>query len=165
MFVLPPVPPPLAPAFAPRLDDSFDRFFGSAVAPAPRAPRRSTSPRPTPPTPSARRARRRQGRLKVSVEGRRVSVETPSRRTSAETASRRRSASLYRERAAARYARSFSLPAEVDQAASQAKLDNGVLTLTLAKKRAGRRDASIDDQLSRPVRPPPSGQRGRTSNA
>ncbi|HEV7914829.1 MAG TPA: Hsp20 family protein, partial [Albitalea sp.] len=41
---------------------------------------------------------------------------------------------LYRERSTARYARTISLPAEVDQAASQAKVDNGVLTLTLVKK-------------------------------
>ena len=41
---------------------------------------------------------------------------------------------LYRERGTARYARTVSLPAEVDQAASQAKYENGVLTLTLAKK-------------------------------
>ncbi len=42
---------------------------------------------------------------------------------------------VYRERAVKRYARRFTLPTDVDQAASQAKLDNGVLTLSLAKKR------------------------------
>lgn len=69
--------------------------------------------------------------LKVSVEGRRVSVETVDAPASeAKTGER----VLYRERTAARYARTVSLPAEVDQAASQAKFDNGVLTLTLAKK-------------------------------
>ena len=41
---------------------------------------------------------------------------------------------LYRERGLPRYARTVCLPAEVDQAASQAKVENGVLTLTLAKK-------------------------------
>ena len=41
---------------------------------------------------------------------------------------------LYRERSSVRYARTVSLPAEVDQTASQAKFENGVLTLTLAKK-------------------------------
>jgi HSP20 family protein len=41
---------------------------------------------------------------------------------------------LYRERSNVRYARTVSLPAEVDQTASQAKFENGVLTLTLAKK-------------------------------
>ena len=32
------------------------------------------------------------------------------------------------------YARSFTLPQDIDEGASEAKLDNGVLTLTLAKK-------------------------------
>ena len=32
------------------------------------------------------------------------------------------------------YARTVSLPAEVDQQASQARFENGVLTLVLAKK-------------------------------
>ncbi len=41
---------------------------------------------------------------------------------------------LCRERSAAVYARTVVLPAEVDQAQSQAKFENGVLTLTLAKK-------------------------------
>jgi HSP20 family protein len=82
--------------------------------------------------------------LKVSVEGRRVSVETVTATAAepaatdgpptvtAETSSSARV--LYRERSAPHYARTVSLPAEVDQATSQAKLDNGVLTLTLAKK-------------------------------
>ena len=41
---------------------------------------------------------------------------------------------ILRERAVASYARSFTLPSEIDQASSQAKLDNGVLTLTLVKR-------------------------------
>ena len=41
---------------------------------------------------------------------------------------------LYRERSTAAYARTVVLPAEVDQAQSQARFENGVLTLTLAKK-------------------------------
>ena len=41
---------------------------------------------------------------------------------------------LYRERGTAQYARTVSLPAEVDQSTSTAKFENGVLTLTLAKK-------------------------------
>ncbi len=86
--------------------------------------------------------------LKVSVEGRRVSVETvafsvaatPSEPTAPETSApvapvaRPATHVLYRERSEARYARTVSLPTEVDQTTSQAKLENGVLTLTLAKK-------------------------------
>ncbi len=78
--------------------------------------------------------------LKVSVEGRRVSIETvdlpkaePAEGASAE-APKDAARTLYRERSVARYARTVSLPAEVDQTASQAKFENGVLTLTLAKK-------------------------------
>ena len=35
---------------------------------------------------------------------------------------------------AARYARSFSLPADIDQGQSEARFENGVLTLKLAKR-------------------------------
>lgn len=76
--------------------------------------------------------------LKVSVEGRRVSVESaPANRAeaaAAEGAPKVAARVLYRERSAVRYARTVSLPAEVDQSTSQAKVENGVLTLTLAKK-------------------------------
>ncbi len=78
--------------------------------------------------------------LKVSVEGRRVSIETvdlpkaAAVEGAAPEAPKVAARSLYRERSAARYARTVSLPAEVDQTASQAKFENGVLTLTLAKK-------------------------------
>jgi hypothetical protein len=43
---------------------------------------------------------------------------------------------VYRERTAGSYARRFTLPAEVDQSQSAARLDNGVLTLTLGKRSA-----------------------------
>ncbi|MEP7297346.1 MAG: Hsp20/alpha crystallin family protein [Burkholderiales bacterium] len=71
--------------------------------------------------------------LKVSVEGRRLSIETVADATTDQPKDGAPRV-LYRERSAARYARTVSLPAEVDQAASQAKFENGVLTLTLAKK-------------------------------
>ena len=74
--------------------------------------------------------------LKVSVEGRRVSVETvaapAAEATAADAAASPRV--LYRERVAPRYARTVSLPAEVDQGASQARFEHGVLTLTLPKR-------------------------------
>lgn len=90
--------------------------------------------------------------LKVSVEGRRVSLETlaaptadvvppalgepavPAATPAPAPATNAHPRSLYRERSAAVFARTVSLPAEVDQTASQAKFENGVLTLTLAKK-------------------------------
>jgi HSP20 family protein len=78
--------------------------------------------------------------LKVSIEGRRVSVETIDAApvvVETQAADQPKDAAprvLYRERNLARFARTVSLPAEVDQASSSAKFENGVLTLTLAKK-------------------------------
>ncbi|MFG6431321.1 Hsp20/alpha crystallin family protein [Roseateles sp. LYH14W] len=69
--------------------------------------------------------------VKVRVEGRRVQVETVTEEAAAPTDGSR---VLYRERRAARYARSFSLPAEIDQGQSQARFENGVLTLSLVKR-------------------------------
>jgi HSP20 family protein len=81
--------------------------------------------------------------LKVSVQGRRVSIdanavaqtEAPAAEAPAQAADSVPAQRLiYSERAAARYSRTIALPVEVDQASSQAKLENGVLTLTLTKK-------------------------------
>jgi len=71
--------------------------------------------------------------VKVSIEGRRVSIEAKSAK-----ANERRDGDrvLVRERAASSYARSFVLPAELDQERSNAKLEHGVLTLELAKRQA-----------------------------
>jgi HSP20 family protein len=69
--------------------------------------------------------------VKVRVEGRRVQVATVTEEAAAPTDGSR---VLYRERRAARYARSFSLPAEIDQGQSQARFENGVLTLSLVKR-------------------------------
>ena len=71
--------------------------------------------------------------VKISIDGRRVNVKAQSRREESKKEGER---VIYRERALASYARTFTLPEEIEQAESQAKLDNGVLTLTLAKKRA-----------------------------
>jgi HSP20 family protein len=51
--------------------------------------------------------------VKVRVEGRRVHIETATAEAAAPTDGSR---VLYRERRAASYARSFSLPVEIDQA-------------------------------------------------
>ncbi len=82
--------------------------------------------------------------VKVSIDGRRVSIvaearaaeaasEAPAADAAAE-APRSTERVILRERAFASYARSFTLQSEIDQASSQAKLDNGVLTLTLVKR-------------------------------
>lgn len=81
--------------------------------------------------------------VKVSIDGRGVSIvaearaEAPAADAEANaTADTPKTAErvILRERAVASFARSFTLPSEIDQASSQAKLDNGVLTLTLAKR-------------------------------
>jgi HSP20 family protein len=71
--------------------------------------------------------------VKITIDGRRVSVNAQAQREEAQKDGER---VIYRERSSQRFARSFTLPEEVDQDASQAKLDSGVLSLTLAKKRA-----------------------------
>lgn len=69
--------------------------------------------------------------VKVSIDGRNVTLEAQTQATQEKKDGER---VIHRERSIASSSRSFSLPVEVDQSASQAKLDNGVLTLTLAKK-------------------------------
>lgn len=73
--------------------------------------------------------------VKIAIDGRRVNVEAiaPTATATAPTEGER---VLYTERSAARFARSFVLPTEVDEAASAATMANGVLTLTLAKRSA-----------------------------
>jgi HSP20 family protein len=146
MFVLPlsrPAARSVTPHFSrvvDRLfDESIDRYFGGAAT-GTRTPALDVSETDTAylvafDVPGVSREQ-----LKVSVEGRRVSIESvdATKPAEAETVAdapkpdARRA--LYRERSTSRYARTVSLPAEVDQAASQAKFENGVLTLTLAKK-------------------------------
>jgi HSP20 family protein len=74
--------------------------------------------------------------VKITIDGRRVSVSAQTQREQTRQDPEAKSRLIYRERSSASYARSFTLPEEVDQDASQARLDSGVLTLTLAKKRA-----------------------------
>lgn len=71
--------------------------------------------------------------VKIAIDGRRVSVSAQTEREETKKDGER---VIYRERSSASFARSFTLPEEIDQEASLAKLDNGVLSLTLAKKRA-----------------------------
>jgi HSP20 family protein len=69
--------------------------------------------------------------VKVTIDGRRVSVEAaPSEATDSGAGAR----VVYRERSAPRFARSVTLPVDLDAAASTARFANGVLTLSLAKK-------------------------------
>ncbi len=148
MFVLPlarsvshrAAAPSLSRVFDRLFDDSFERHFGGS-GDASRTPALDVSETDTHYIVALEVPGVSRDQLKVSVEGRRVSIETAALakedNASAETtdaAAKSAPRVLYRERSTVRYARTVSLPAEVDQTASQAKFENGVLTLTLAKK-------------------------------
>src|SRR5690606_12981939 len=69
--------------------------------------------------------------VKVGIDGRHVTVQASTERKEEKKEGDR---VVWRERAMTSYARSFSLPEEVDHLESGAKLDQGVLTLTLPKR-------------------------------
>jgi HSP20 family protein len=73
--------------------------------------------------------------VKIAIDGRRVTVEAETSRTEEQKAGER---VLYTERSTSSFARSFTLPTEVDQAESSAKMEDGVLTLALAKRGASK---------------------------
>lgn len=133
------------------LDTPFDRFLGGSDADAEvRTPAMDVAESDAAYTVTFDVPGTSRDQLKVSVEGRRVVLSTTTADAQAGAASPAPAADgqpsdptadaapsvrvLYRERRPARYARTVSLPAEVDQATSEAKFENGVLTLVLAKK-------------------------------
>ncbi|MCM0043722.1 MAG: Hsp20/alpha crystallin family protein [Burkholderiaceae bacterium] len=71
--------------------------------------------------------------LKVSVDGSRVTIEAEVRR---EAERKEGETVMHIERVVRKYARSFELPHEVDDAQAVARLEHGVLVLTLPKKQA-----------------------------
>lgn len=71
--------------------------------------------------------------VKISIDGRRVSIEAEQSKEEEKKDGER---VIYRERSSSRFSRSFSLPEEINQSDSSAKMDHGVLVLTLAKRQA-----------------------------
>jgi HSP20 family protein len=69
--------------------------------------------------------------IKVSVDGQRVSVEGESKR---EDEQREGDRVVYAERSVRKFQRSFMLPTEVDDNSAEARLEDGVLKLSLPKK-------------------------------
>jgi HSP20 family protein len=69
--------------------------------------------------------------IKVAIENQRVTIEGESKH---EEEKREGENVVYAERSARKFMRSFMLPTEVDDATADAKLEDGVLTLTLPKK-------------------------------
>ena len=72
--------------------------------------------------------------IKVSIDGPRVTIEGECQQANEQ---REGEQVVYSERSTRRYQRSFHLPSEVDDAAAEARLEDGVLKLTLPKKTGG----------------------------
>ena len=72
--------------------------------------------------------------VKVSIDGQRVTIEGECQQANEQ---RQGEQVVYSERSTRRYQRSFTLPSEVDDAAAEAHLENGILALTLPKKQGG----------------------------
>jgi HSP20 family protein len=69
--------------------------------------------------------------IKVALDDRRVSIEAE---TKQESEKKDGEMVIYAERSTRRFARSFTLPTEVDDASAHAKFENGILTLSLLKR-------------------------------
>jgi HSP20 family protein len=69
--------------------------------------------------------------IKVSIDNRRITIEGEAKRESEQKEGEN---VVYAERSTRKFARSFTLPTDVDDASAQAKLENGILVLTLPKK-------------------------------
>jgi HSP20 family protein len=72
--------------------------------------------------------------VKVTIENQRVTMEAEAKN---ETEQREGEHVVYSERSTQKFMRSFTLPSDVDDAAAEAKMENGILTLTLPKKQGG----------------------------
>ncbi len=71
--------------------------------------------------------------IKIAVDKRRISIEAEVKRASEQ---KEGDAAVHTERITKKYARNFVLNEEVDDARATAKLENGILTLSLPKKEA-----------------------------
>jgi HSP20 family protein len=119
-------------------DDAFDRFFSQAGLPAgdgvaSRSPALDVAESERAYTVKLEMPGVAKDDVKVAIEGRQVSVQAQAQRSDERKDGER---VVYRERALSIYARTFTLPAEVDQTEAGAKLEHGVLTLTLPKRGA-----------------------------
>jgi HSP20 family protein len=133
-------------AFDRLFDETFDRFFHRvASTPVARTPALDVSESDTQYTVQIEMPGVAKEDVQISVDGRRVTVSAETKKAEdkkaeapegeAKAEAKPADRVVYRERSVIRYSRSFTLPVEVSQGESTAKLDSGVLTLTLAKKR------------------------------
>jgi HSP20 family protein len=117
------------------LDESLARLFTAPSADTDvRSPRMDVSETDSAYTVALEMPGVSKAQLKVSVEGRKLAVQTLDVEAAEVAADAPTARTLYRERGATKYARTVSLPAEVDAATAQASLTDGVLTLVLHKR-------------------------------
>jgi HSP20 family protein len=122
----------LARSFDRLFDDGFDRLFAPAAqASNLRSPALDVSESDRAYTVKMDLPGVAKDDVKIAIDGRRISVEAQTRK---EEEKKEGDRVVYRERSLASYARSFSVAADVDQAESSARLESGVLTLTLTKR-------------------------------
>ena len=129
----------LARSFDRLFDDSFDRFFGltPAAEGAPRSPALDVTENDRGYTVKLEMPGVAKDDVHISIEGRRVSVQAQTQHKEEKKEGDR---VVYSERTMQSFARTFTLPMEVSSSDAGARLDSGVLTLTLPK--AGARAAS-----------------------
>ena len=72
--------------------------------------------------------------VKVAIDGQRVTIEGECQQANEQ---RQGEQVVYSERSTRRYQRSFTLPSEVEDAGAEAKLEDGVLRLSLPKRQGG----------------------------
>ncbi len=129
-----PVPRQSARVFDRLFDETFERFFNNpAEAPAARTPAIDVTESDLNYTVIIDMPGAAKDGIKVSIDGRRVDVSAEVKK---ETETKEGERLVHRERSAANWSRAFTLSQDIDQTASSAKLDQGVLTLVLGKKRA-----------------------------
>lgn len=119
-------------------DDAFDRFFGQVAVPAAeslasRSPALDVAESDRGYTVKLEMPGVAREDVKVSIDGRQVTVQAQGQHQEERKDGER---VVYRERSVSSYARTFTLPLEVDQAEAGARLEHGVLTLTLPKRGA-----------------------------
>jgi HSP20 family protein len=117
-------------------DDTFERFFGPVTAgegSTARSPVLDVAESDKAYTVKLEIPGVAKEDVKVSIDGRYVTVQAHSQHADEKKEGDR---VVYRERSESSFARTFTLPLEVDQAEAGAKLEQGVLTLTLPKRGA-----------------------------
>ncbi|MFP5394447.1 MAG: Hsp20/alpha crystallin family protein, partial [Gammaproteobacteria bacterium] len=72
--------------------------------------------------------------VQVAIDGQRVTIEAECRQANEQ---RQGEQVVYSERSTHKYQRSFTLPSEVEDTNAQARLEDGVLMLSLPKRQGG----------------------------